>query len=67
MILKVCFSNARASLHRGKIEDWPTMSRSIDVLIDSFVFYEDLSEYFGLKIIEQGFPGEPALKKHYKT
>ena len=27
----------------------------------------DLSEYVDLANIEQGFPGEPALKKGYKT
>ena len=40
-------------------------SRQTDVLNDSFVCYQDLSEYVGPKNIEQRFPGEPALKKNY--
>ena len=43
------------------------MSRPTDVSNDSFVCYQDLSEYVGLENIERGFHGEPALKKHYKT
>ena len=43
------------------------MSRPTDVLNDYFVSHQDLSEYVGLANIEQGFPGEPALKKGYKT
>ena len=43
------------------------MSRPSDVLNDSFVCYQDLSEYVGLENIERGFHGEPALKKHYLT
>ena len=42
------------------------MSRPTDVLNDSFVCYQDLSEYVGLENIKRGFHGEPALKKHYK-
>ena len=53
--------------HRGKTDDWPMMSRPKDVLNDSFVCYQDLSEYVCLLNIEQGFHGEPALKNHYKT
>ena len=53
--------------HHGKTEDWPMMSRQTDVLNDSFVSDQDLSEYVGLANIERGFPGEPALKKGYKT
>ena len=43
------------------------MSRPTDVFNDSFVSHKDLSEYVGLANIEQGFHGEPALKKGYKT
>ena len=43
------------------------ISRPTDFLNDSFVCYQDLSEYVGLENIEQGFHGEPALKKHYLT
>ena len=53
------------SSHRGKIDDWPMVSPPKDVLNDSFVCYQDLSEYVGLENIERGFHGEPALKKHY--
>ena len=53
--------------HRGKTDDWPMMSRPTDVSNDSFVCYQDLSEYVGLENIKQGFDGEPALKKHYET
>ena len=41
------------------------MSRPTYVLNDSFVFYQDLSEYVGLENIKQGFHGDSALKKHY--
>ena len=34
-------------LHRGKTDDWPMMSRPPYVLNDSFVCYQDLSEYVG--------------------
>ena len=53
--------------HCSKAGDWPMMSRPKDVLNDFFVYYQDHSEYIGLSNIEQGFHGEPALKKHYKT
>ena len=43
------------------------MSRPTDVLNDSFVCYQDLSEYVGFENIKEGVHGEPALKKHYKT
>ena len=43
------------------------MSRPTDVLNDSFVSHQDLSEYVGLANIKRGFHGEPALKKGYKT
>ena len=52
-------------VHCGKTDDWPMMSRPTDILNDSFVCYQDLSKYVGLENIEQGFHGEPALKKHY--
>ena len=42
-------------------------SRPTDVLNDSFVCYQDFSEYAGLKNIEQGLYGKLALKKYYKT
>ena len=48
---------------RGKTDDWPMMSRPTYVLNDSFVSHPDLSEYVGLANIEQGFNGEPTLKK----
>ena len=54
-------------MHRGKTDDWPMMSRPRDVLNDSFVSHQDLSDYGGLANIERGFHGEPALKKGYKT
>ena len=60
-----CESLAVQGMHRGKNDDWPVMSRPTDVLNDSFVCYQDLSEYVGLENIWQGFHGEPALKKHY--
>ena len=41
------------------------MSSPTDFLNDSFVCCPDLSEYVGLEDIEQGFHGEPALKKYY--
>ena len=53
--------------HHGKTEDWPMMSRPTNVLNDSFVSHQDLSEYVGLANIKRGFHGEPALKKGYKT
>ena len=53
--------------HRGKTDDWLKMSRPNDVSNDSFVCYKDLLEYVGLLNIEQGFHGQPELKKHYKT
>ena len=34
---------------------------------DSFVWYQDLSEYVGLQNIECEFCGETALKEGYKT
>ena len=37
------------------------MSRTTDVLIDSFVCYQDLSEYVGLENIKRGFHGELQL------
>ena len=43
------------------------MSRPTDVLNDSFVGYQDLSEYVGLENLKQGFHGDEALKKYYKT
>ena len=43
------------------------MSRPNNDFNDSFVCYQDLSEYVGLSNIEWGFHGEPALKKHNKT
>ena len=43
------------------------MSRLTDVWNDSFACYQNLLEYVGLENIWQGFHGEPALKKHYKT
>ena len=43
------------------------MSRPTVVFNDFFVCYQDLSEYVGLENIKQGFHGEPAFKKHYKT
>ena len=43
------------------------MSSPTDVLNDTLVCYQDLLEYVGLENIKRGFPGEPALKKHYKT
>ena len=43
------------------------MSRPTDVLNDSYVSHQDLSEYVGLANSERGFPGELALKKGYKT
>ena len=43
------------------------MSRPADVLNDSFVCYQDLSEYVGLENIKEGFHGEPAFQKHYLT
>ena len=56
--------NSELSLHhRGENDDWPMMSRPKDFLNDSFVCYQDLSEYAGLENIERGFHGEPALKK----
>ena len=51
--------------HRGKNDYWNMMSRPTDVLNDSFVCYQDLSEYVGLENIWRGFHCEPALKKHY--
>ena len=51
------------SLHSGKTNDWPMMSRPTDVLNEPFVCYQDLSEYVGRENIERGFPGEPALKR----
>ena len=51
----------------GKTDDLPMMSHPNDVLNDSFVSYQDLSEYVGLSNIKRGFPGEAVLKKHYKT
>ena len=52
-------------MHRGKTDDGPMMSRPKDVSSDSFVRYQNLSEYVGLKNIKQGFHGEPALKNYY--
>ena len=43
------------------------MSRPTYVLNDLFVSYQDLSEYYGLLNIEQGFYGEPSLNKCGKT
>ena len=43
------------------------MSRPTDVSNDSFVCYQDLSEYVGLESFLLEFHGEPALKKHYWT
>ena len=54
-----------AALTVVKNYDWPMMSRPTDFLNDFFVCYQDLSVYVGLANIEQGFHGEPALKKHY--
>ena len=51
--------------HLGETDDGPMMSRPTDVLDNSFVCYQDLSEYVGLENIEQGFHCEPAVKKHY--
>ena len=51
--------------HLGKNDNWPLMSRQTDVSNDSFVCYQNLSEYDGLKNIEQKFHGKPALKKYY--
>ena len=53
--------------HPGKNNNWPLMSRQTAVLNDSFVCYQDLSDYDGLENIKQEFHGDPALKKHYKT
>ena len=55
------------SLYRGTTDDWLMMSRTKDVLNDSFVCYQNLSEYIGILNIKQGFHGKPSLKKHYKT
>ena len=41
------------------------MARPTDVLNDSLVCYQDLSEYVGLENLERGFHGEQELKKHY--
>ena len=49
--------------HRGKSDDWPMMSRPKGVSKDSIICYQDLLEYVDLQNIEQGFHGEPALKK----
>ena len=55
-------------IHRGKTDDLPAMmSRPKNVSNDSFVSHQDLSEYVSLANIEQGFHGEVALKKGYKT
>ena len=51
----------------GKTDDLPMMSHPNDVLNDSFVSYQDLSEYVGLSNIERGFHDEPTFKNHYKT
>ena len=40
------------------------MSRPEDVSNDSFVGYQDLSEYVGLSNIKQGFYGEPNRSSH---
>ena len=50
---------------RGKTDDWPLMSRPADVSNEYIVCYQDLPEYVGLENIEQGFHGQPALKKHF--
>ena len=34
-----------------------------DILNDSFICWQDVSEYVGFRNIERGFHGEPALKK----
>ena len=38
-----------------------------NVLNDSYVCFQDLSEHVGLQNIEWGLHGEPALKEGYKT
>ena len=43
------------------------MARPKYVLNDSFVCYQDLSEYVGPRHIELGFHGEQAVKKDYQT
>ena len=57
------------SLSKTIISDFWTQSdlTHTDVLNDSFVCYQDFSEYVVLLRIELGFHGEPALKTHYKT
>ena len=53
------------TLSQGKLQpEWRALQ---DISNDSFVCYQDLSEYVGLENIKQGYHSELALKKHYRT